>query len=167
MRVTRATRVLLADDHPTLRLGLRVLLEHAPDIAVVGEAENGAETLALLETLQREQLSFKFNITTNGTLLTEAALQYLNEHQFGILLSLDGPRGTHDTHRTYPNGRGSFAAAMQAAERIKRSGRSLWVQATVTRSSPGLDVLLSYLIERVGADLCSQSEYLANALLLR
>lgn len=49
-------RVLLADDHPTLRLGLRVLLERAPDIAVVGEAENGAETLVLLETLQPDVL---------------------------------------------------------------------------------------------------------------
>nr|HID14039.1 response regulator transcription factor [Anaerolineae bacterium] len=30
-------RVLLADDHPTLRLGLRVLLDRADDVEVVGE----------------------------------------------------------------------------------------------------------------------------------
>ena len=29
--------VVLADDHPALRLGLRVLLEQAPEIAVVGD----------------------------------------------------------------------------------------------------------------------------------
>ncbi len=41
-------RVLLADDHPALRVGLRVLLEHAPGVTVVGEAGNGQEALALI-----------------------------------------------------------------------------------------------------------------------
>ncbi len=45
-------RVVLADDHPTLRLGLRVLLDQAPDVTVVGEAEDGEQALTLLETLQ-------------------------------------------------------------------------------------------------------------------
>jgi RNA polymerase sigma factor (sigma-70 family) len=44
-------RVLLADDHPALRVGLRVLLERAPDIEVVGEAEDGETVLTQLETL--------------------------------------------------------------------------------------------------------------------
>lgn len=38
-------RVILADDHPALRIGLRVLLEQAPDIVVVGEAGNGRQTV--------------------------------------------------------------------------------------------------------------------------
>jgi len=42
-------RVLLVDDHPALRLGLRVLLERAPDVELVGEAEDGAEALALVK----------------------------------------------------------------------------------------------------------------------
>lgn len=50
--MTETIRVLLADDHPALRLGLRVLLERAPDVELVGEAENGEEALALIETLQ-------------------------------------------------------------------------------------------------------------------
>jgi len=45
-------RVLLADDHPTLRLGLRVLLERAPDIEVVAEAERGEEALAKILALR-------------------------------------------------------------------------------------------------------------------
>jgi len=49
--MTRAIRVLLADDHPTLRLGLRVLLDQAPDVEVVGEAEDGEEALASIEAL--------------------------------------------------------------------------------------------------------------------
>jgi len=45
-------RVLLADDHPTTRLGLRVLLERANDVEVVGEAKDGAEALTLIEELR-------------------------------------------------------------------------------------------------------------------
>ncbi|HOU15309.1 MAG TPA: response regulator transcription factor [Anaerolineae bacterium] len=45
-------RVLLADDHPALRMGLRVLLDRAPDIEVVGEADDGNAALALLESLR-------------------------------------------------------------------------------------------------------------------
>ncbi len=45
-------RVLLADDHTLMRAGLRVLLERQPDLAVVGEAEDGRQTVQLVETLQ-------------------------------------------------------------------------------------------------------------------
>jgi DNA-binding NarL/FixJ family response regulator len=38
-------RVLLADDHPVLRAGLRRVLEDAGDIEVVGEAADGASAL--------------------------------------------------------------------------------------------------------------------------
>ncbi|MBH8558066.1 response regulator [Hymenobacter negativus] len=44
------TRLLLADDHTILRDGIRALLSAEPDLDVVGEASNGAEVLALLET---------------------------------------------------------------------------------------------------------------------
>ena len=39
--------VLLADDHPPFRAGLRALLESEPDIEVIGEADTGANTLLL------------------------------------------------------------------------------------------------------------------------
>jgi DNA-binding NarL/FixJ family response regulator len=42
-------RVLLADDHPVVRTGIRVLLEKAYDIKVVAEAATGAEVLPLIE----------------------------------------------------------------------------------------------------------------------
>jgi len=45
-------RVLLADDHPALRVGLRVLLVQAPDIEVVGEANSGEEALLQIEALR-------------------------------------------------------------------------------------------------------------------
>ena len=36
-------RILLVDDHPVVRHGLRGMLEAEPDLTVVGEASSGAE----------------------------------------------------------------------------------------------------------------------------
>lgn len=44
-------RVFLADDHPPLRLGLRVLLENSSDICVVGESGDGQDALQQIEML--------------------------------------------------------------------------------------------------------------------
>lgn len=40
-------RIVLADDHPGFRAGIRAELEREPDIEVVGEAGSGTEALAL------------------------------------------------------------------------------------------------------------------------
>ena len=45
-------RVLLVDDHKILRDALKGVLEREQDIAVVGEANDGAEGLALARELQ-------------------------------------------------------------------------------------------------------------------
>jgi two-component system response regulator DevR len=44
-------RILIVDDHEMMRLGLRTAFEPEPDLAVVGEARNGAEALAKMATL--------------------------------------------------------------------------------------------------------------------
>ena len=44
-------RVLLAEDHETVRQGLKLLLEAQPDITVVGEAADGRAALQQLERL--------------------------------------------------------------------------------------------------------------------
>ncbi len=45
-------RVLIADDHPLFRKGMRALLVAAQDIEVVGEATTGQEVIELADTLQ-------------------------------------------------------------------------------------------------------------------
>ena len=45
------TRVLLADDHTMFRQGLKEMLSTDPAVEVVGEAENGAEAIALARRL--------------------------------------------------------------------------------------------------------------------
>src|SRR6202041_1292028 len=47
----KTLRILLADDHVVMRTGLRALLERQPNLEVVGETENGRETVALATSL--------------------------------------------------------------------------------------------------------------------
>jgi DNA-binding NarL/FixJ family response regulator len=48
--------ILLADDHPLVRRGIRGLLESEPDFSIVGEASDGLETVRLAERIKPEVL---------------------------------------------------------------------------------------------------------------
>jgi DNA-binding NarL/FixJ family response regulator len=50
--MTDRIRLLIADDHPVVRAGLQGMLAGQPDFEVVGEAENGAEAVALAARLR-------------------------------------------------------------------------------------------------------------------
>ncbi len=70
-------RVLLADDHPALRMGLRVLLDRAPDIAVVGEAADGETALTLIENLRPDVVVLDCQLPkVEGTLVAEAVTRW-------------------------------------------------------------------------------------------
>jgi DNA-binding NarL/FixJ family response regulator len=45
-------RVIVVDDHPVVREGLRAMLDAEPDLDVVGEAGSGAEAIALAARLR-------------------------------------------------------------------------------------------------------------------
>jgi DNA-binding NarL/FixJ family response regulator len=49
--VAGSVQVLLVDDHPVVRAGLRALLSATGRVAVVGEASSGAQAIALARTL--------------------------------------------------------------------------------------------------------------------
>src|SRR5579863_865213 len=49
-------RIVIADDHPIFRDGLRRLLETEPDLKVIGEASDGAEAVKLTRQLKPELL---------------------------------------------------------------------------------------------------------------
>ena len=56
MSSSDSIRVVLADDHPVVRGGIRTLLEKAPGVTVVGEASSGREALGLVEKLAPDVL---------------------------------------------------------------------------------------------------------------
>lgn len=51
-RSTGVIRILIADDHPLFRYGVRALLETETDFAVVGEAADGEEAMRLARELK-------------------------------------------------------------------------------------------------------------------
>lgn len=49
-------KVLIGDDHPVFRTGLRQILDSEPDMEVIGEAENGQDILECVRKLRPEVL---------------------------------------------------------------------------------------------------------------
>jgi len=57
-------RVLIVDDHTLVREGIRWMLVNEPSIEVVGEASNGAELLAMLDTVSCDVLLLDIRMPT-------------------------------------------------------------------------------------------------------
>jgi DNA-binding NarL/FixJ family response regulator len=55
-------RVLIVDDHPLFRQGVRWNLEAAEDIEVLGEAENGQEAIKLSDRFQPDVVLVDINL---------------------------------------------------------------------------------------------------------
>ena len=56
MEITKTIRVILADDHPMVRRGIRRILEKCSDFAVVAEAGTGTVALRLVQELKPDVL---------------------------------------------------------------------------------------------------------------
>ena len=66
-------RVLLADDHAAIRAGMRLMLEQAPDIAVVAEAADGAVALRQATALRPDVVLMDIRMPgTDGIAATRA-----------------------------------------------------------------------------------------------
>lgn len=52
----RKIRILLADDHPVVRSGVRALLGQAADICIIAEASSGSEVISLVMETQPDVL---------------------------------------------------------------------------------------------------------------
>ena len=67
-------RILIADDHPLFRKGMRALLESLPDMEVVGEATTGEEVIALAETLQPDVILMDLQMPGVGGMAATRAI---------------------------------------------------------------------------------------------
>ncbi len=68
-------RILIADDHAVVRSGLRALFAADPEIEVVGEAENGDETLRLADTLSPDTILLDLTMPPENGIKTTLRLK--------------------------------------------------------------------------------------------
>lgn len=73
-----------------------------------------------------------YSITTNGVLLNEEVLIFSQRYRLMFLLSLDGDKETHDLHRHFPNGKGTFEIVASKIPLLKRYQGWLGTRMTVT-----------------------------------
>jgi two-component system, NarL family, response regulator NreC len=71
-------RVLLADDHNVVRQGLKRLIEEQPDMVVVGEAGDGAETIRTAQQLKPDVIVMDISMPgMNGLVATKKLKELL------------------------------------------------------------------------------------------
>ena len=77
---------------------------------------------------------FRFTLTTNGVLLNDEILDFVNKEMGNIVLSTDGRKEVHDRMRPFRNGKGSYDLIMpkfkKAAE--SRNQTNYYVRGTFT-----------------------------------
>jgi len=94
-------KVLIVDDHPVFRDGLRNLLATAKGLRVVGEAEDGAEALEAVESLQPDVVIMDINIPVlNGMQATRQIKSAHSEVNVIMLTAYDDDEQIYHAIRT-------------------------------------------------------------------
>ncbi|MBC3362808.1 two-component system response regulator NarL [Pseudomonas sp. SWRI154] len=70
--------LLLVDDHPMMRRGIRQMLELEDDLQIVGEASHGEEALALIEPLKPDLVLLDNNMPQMNGIETLRRLRAMN-----------------------------------------------------------------------------------------
>lgn len=83
-------RLILVDDQPTVRRGLKMRLMLEPDITVVGEASDGGEALQLVSSLTPDVVLMDIEMPGMDGISATAALSTSATHSAVVMLSLHG-----------------------------------------------------------------------------
>lgn len=78
--------------------------------------------------------NFRYTITTNGVLLDDEKMDYINENMDNVVLSLDGTKDTNDLMRYTVNGSGTYDIIVPKFQKLveKRGTKSYYVRGTFT-----------------------------------
>jgi uncharacterized protein len=93
-----------------------------------------------------------FSLTTNATLLSPEAIDFLTEHKFGVTISMDGPPDLQNKFRVFHNGAGSYEVIVPKVKALIARHRSRPIGARVTLTKETLDVrrIFHHLTEDIG-----------------
>jgi len=108
----------------------------------------GGEPLMNLKTVKavteyvrkREQDTgkiFKLTLTTNGMLLDDKTVDWLNDNNISVVLSLDGRQEVHDAMRPTKTGKGSYKIAKKNFKHLveSRGGENYYLRGTYTNKN--------------------------------
>ncbi len=79
--------------------------------------------------------NFRFTITTNGVLLDEDKMDFINENMSNVVLSLDGRKKINDYMRKTVNGQGSYDIIVPKMKKMveKRKDKDYYIRGTFTK----------------------------------
>ncbi|HOA18860.1 MAG TPA: thioether cross-link-forming SCIFF peptide maturase [Sedimentibacter sp.] len=80
---------------------------------------------------------FRFTVTTNGVLLDEEKMDYINENMDNVVLSIDGRKETNDRMRKTINKKGSYDLIVDNYKRFisKRGSKDYFARGTYTSNN--------------------------------
>ena len=87
-KMTDKTRILIADDHPIFRAGLRQVIEKDPSLSVVAEADDGAAALQLIGELKPDVVVLDLNMPKLSGFEVVSAMREQNLSGEMVLLTM-------------------------------------------------------------------------------
>lgn len=80
---------------------------------------------------------FRFTLTTNGVLLNDEIMDYLNKEMSNVVLSLDGRKEVNDNMRPFRTGKGSYDLIVPKFQKLadSRNQNNYYVRGTFTRNN--------------------------------
>ena len=96
------------------------------------------QTVEYIESIQAQHNKiFKLTLTTNGVLLTPDKIDYVNEHNMSLVLSIDGREEVHNRMRPSAGGTDTYkTVAKNLVNAVKqRDGREYYVRGTYTHNN--------------------------------
>lgn len=105
---------------------------------------------------------FVYGITTNGTILDGEKIDYLNQHDFSIIVSMDGTKEIHDTQRPFIGSRCSYDQVRRNLDNLiaSRPGqRGISIRGTFTRRMPNLTDMVMDMVCQGYMDISVEPAY--------
>lgn len=115
-------RVLLADDHPPVRVGVATILAAEPDIDVIGQAGDGPEAVALFRQLRPDVTILDLNMPGGGI---DALAQIRGELPDARVLMLTMYAGDEDVFRSVEAGARGYLLKDASADELVAAVREV------------------------------------------
>jgi len=123
MTANAKIRILIADDHFLVRIGLIALVNMEPDMEVVGEASDGVQALAIFEKLQPDLTLMDLRMPGKDGI--QATLEIRGKFPTARILMLTTYDGDDDIHKALQAGAQGYVLKNSTRETLVPALRSV------------------------------------------